>query len=202
MIANILTLSSFAFGTGGAFGNLLFYLDQNGVFAYGLPFLMIFALVFGILSKVHVLGKNKAINIIVSLVVGLMAVQLNFVSYFFSQIFPRLGVLLSIILTAIIVVVPFLPEKRDDKKVHPALVTIGVVGAIGAIIIIIQSLGNTGSWFTQIGSTWGFTYWFQTYGLVTLFWIIFIGLFFIVIFYGNNGKKRNILGSKDVRRNR
>jgi len=195
MIANILTLSSFAFGTGGAFGNLLFYLDQNGVFAYGLPFLMIFALVFGILSKVNILGKNKAINVIVSLVVGLMAIQLNFVSYFFSQIFPRLGVLLSILLTAIIVVTPFLP-KTKKKKVHPALTTIGIIGAIGAIIIVIQSLGNTGSWFTQIGSTWGFTYWFQTYGLVTLFWIIFIGLFFIVIFYGNNGKKRNIFGYK------
>lgn len=189
MITNILTLSSFAFGTGGAFGNLLFYLDQNGVFAYGLPFLMIFAIVFGILSKVKILGDNKAINVIVSFVVGLMAVQLNFVSYFFSQIFPRLGVLLSIILTAIIVIVPFINEEKNGKT-HPALVTIGVLGAIGVIVIVIQSLGNTGNWFTQIGSTWGFTYWFQTYGLVTLFWIIFVGLFFVVIFFGNKEKNK------------
>lgn len=40
--------------TGGDIGNFLSQLEQMGFFAYALPFLLIFAITFGILSKVHI----------------------------------------------------------------------------------------------------------------------------------------------------
>ena len=42
--------------------NILNTWADLGVFAYVLPFLMIFAVVFGILSKTEILGKNKGVR--------------------------------------------------------------------------------------------------------------------------------------------
>lgn len=173
---DILTLAYFSMGTGGFFGNLMFFLDQNGFFSYGLPFLMIFMISFGILSKVKILGDNKALNVVISLVVGLMAVQLNFVSYFFSEIFPRMGVLLSIILVSVIVLSPFVKFKKKSV----ASITLSIVGAIGVIVIVIQSLGNI-AWFNSFGSTWGITYFFQQWGSAVFTAIFFFALIVVPI---------------------
>ena len=96
-------ISYTSFG-GGGIGNLLSNLEQQGVFQYLLPFLLIFTLVFGILSKINVFGtqRNQVINGVISLVVGLMALQFNAVSIFFSELFPRVGIALSIILVLLI----------------------------------------------------------------------------------------------------
>ena len=101
-------LQSFGF-SGGSFGNILSQWEQLGVFSYGLPFLLIFAMVFGILERVKIFqsgeeGKtNRGINAIIAVSTALMALQFNFVPIFFSDIFPRLGVGLSVILIGIIV---------------------------------------------------------------------------------------------------
>ena len=90
-------------GSGGVgFRDFLVKLEQLGFFDYLLPFLIIFALVFGILTKIKIFEDNKAINAIIALSVGLMALQFGFVSAFFSELFPRLGVGLAVILVIII----------------------------------------------------------------------------------------------------
>ena len=53
--------------------NILNTWADIGVFAYLLPFLMIFALVFGILTKSKLLGENKAVHATLALTVGLLA---------------------------------------------------------------------------------------------------------------------------------
>ena len=96
---NVMLASHGFFGGGyygGSIGNVLAYWEQAGFFSYVLPFLLIFALVYGILTRTQIFKDNRAVNGILALTVGLLALQFDFVPVFFSEIFPRLGVALAL----------------------------------------------------------------------------------------------------------
>jgi len=58
----VLLASYGAFG-GGSIGNILAQWEAAGIFTYALPFLLIFAIVYAILTNVNVFKDNKAVNI-------------------------------------------------------------------------------------------------------------------------------------------
>lgn len=97
---------------GGAFGQLFEWFAQVGVFDYILPFLVIFALVYGVLIRTNIFKDNKAINGIIALSVGLLALQFEAVPIFFSQVFPKLGIGLAVILVVLIILGLFLPQQK------------------------------------------------------------------------------------------
>ena len=134
-------LQSYGFA-GGNLGNLLFNLEQLGFFDFALPFLIIFAMVFGIISRTKLFGDNKAIGAIIAISVGLMALQFGFVSLFFSELFPRFGIGLSILLVIMILLGLFI----DPDEKWPNYVMLGI-GSIIIVAILIQSFGGTGSYF-------------------------------------------------------
>jgi len=163
----MINLVSYGIGSGGAVGNLLFQLENMGFFSYVLPFLMIFAVIYAILSKSGFLGKNNAINVVIALAVGLMSLQFNFVPYFFAEIFPRMGVLLAIILIAIILLSLFLDFKKKGTKF-----AVGTISFIGFVIILFQSFG--GMW--GFGFGYGFPFFgnFGWYLEQNLGWVVLI----------------------------
>ena len=115
MLSMLSNIVNFQFGGfyGGSFGDLLLYWEQLGVFSYVLPFLLIFAVVFGILTKIKVFGDHRGLNAVIALVVGLLSLQYNLVPIFFSEIFPRVGIAISIILVLLVLVGLFLdPESK------------------------------------------------------------------------------------------
>ena len=120
--------------SGGGFGEMLSQWEQAGFFSYLLPFLLIFALVFGILTRIKIFPDNKAITSIISLAVGLMALQFDFVSRFFSEVFPRLGIGLAVILVIMILVGLFIDP--DNKGMMIGML---VVGVIITILVLINS---------------------------------------------------------------
>ena len=123
-------------GSGTGIGNLLASWESAGVFTYLLPFLLIFAMIFAILSRMQIFKENRAVNGIVALVVGLMALQFEFVPRFFSEVFPRLGIGISIILVILILTGMFMNPKK------PGLMWgLFAMGAIVAIFVLL----NTGS---------------------------------------------------------
>jgi hypothetical protein len=124
---------------GGAFGNLLAQWEQFGVFAYLLPFLIIFSLIFVILNGIKIFNENRAVNAILALAVSLMALQFNFVPVFFSEIFPRLGVGLAIILVTIILLALFIDVTKPGIM-YPLL----GVGVIILIVILYNSAVGAG----------------------------------------------------------
>ena len=124
---------------GGTFGNLLSQMEQAGFFSYVLPFLLIFALVFGILTRTQIFKDNKGINAVIALVVGLLALQFDFVPIFFSEIFPRLGIALSIILALLILAGLFFDP--ENKIVNYGLLAVGV---IVFLVVLIQTAGWVG----------------------------------------------------------
>lgn len=131
-------LQSFSFSE-GIIGDLLAKWQEMGFFSYLLPFLLIFALVFGILTRTQIFKDNKVVNGIIAIAVAFMSLQFDFVPAFFSQIFPRLGVGLAIILGVFIVLGLFAPKK--SKIVDFVLLGIGVL-IIG--LIILQSASGVG----------------------------------------------------------
>ena len=132
-------LASVGVADSGAFSDVFSQWEQIGIFSHVLPFLLIFALVFGILTKVKLFKENKAINAIIALVVGLMAIQFSFVSVFFANIFPRVGVALIGILALFIVVGIFIDP--DHPAINWILLSIAV---IVFVIVIVQTAGTLG----------------------------------------------------------
>jgi len=131
--------------------DILNYLADYGVFAYLLPFLLIFAVIFGILERGHVLGTNKGVHATVALAVGLLSLQFDYVSEFFATIFPYVGIGIAVVLAALILM--GLIAKDDDHWVR--YVWFGI-GAIAFITILWVSLNEVrffwGSGFGELGN--------------------------------------------------
>ena len=142
-------------------------LADLGFFDYVLPFLLIFALVFGILSTMRIFRDNKAIPGIIALAVGLMALQFGFVPQFFSEIFPRAGVALAVVLVFIILAGLFIDPERSWIN----YVLLGI-GAFAALTTLYKSS-------TVLG--WYSGYWVgdNLFGLIVL--LVFIILVAIII---------------------
>jgi len=124
--------------------------NDMGVFSYMIPFLLIFAVVFAILSKTKLLSsadnENRPILAIISISVGLLALQLDFVSEFFAVIFPRFGVGLALFLTIII----FLGFFSVDAAGKPGT-SIKVFGWIIGVGVFIWALSYWDQWSGQVG---------------------------------------------------
>ena len=137
MLKEMMVLASYGGFSGGKIGEILVQWEQAGVFSYMLPFLLIFALVYGILTKINLFGdeSNRSINSIIALSTALLSLQFGIVSVFFAEIFPKLGVAMSIVLVILIVMGLFITP--NNKPIMDTLMW----GSFGvAAFIVIQSL--------------------------------------------------------------
>src|SRR3989344_217046 len=125
-------------GFGGEIGNVLSQWEKIGIFTYALPFLLIFAMVFGVLTQTKIFKENKAINAIIALVVGLMALQFDFVPVFFAEFFPRIGVGITLILGALIILGLFMGSRLGQGVMFG-------LAAVVFVIIVFQSFGDLGT---------------------------------------------------------
>jgi len=128
--------------------------NDMGVFSYVIPFLLIFAVVFAILKKTNILGKdNDAILAIISVAMGLLSLQFDFVSEFFAIVFPRFGIGLSLFLVLLIFVGFF--TSPDGKDLSKKMGWMGLVIGIGTVIWALSewdewnNYGGFGGWFSE-----------------------------------------------------
>ncbi|HEB46889.1 MAG TPA: hypothetical protein ENI22_00275 [Candidatus Pacearchaeota archaeon] len=131
--------------SGGGASDFLLFLEQNGVFTFVLPFLLLFALIFGILMRAQIFKDNRGLNAIIAISVALLALQFDFVPIFFSEIFPRVGVALSIILALMILAGLFMDP--DNKIVGWGLL---IIGLITFVVVLLQTAGRfafSGFWW-------------------------------------------------------
>ncbi|MDP2925774.1 MAG: hypothetical protein Q8N99_05370 [Nanoarchaeota archaeon] len=143
--------------------------QDQGVFAYALPFLMIFAIVYGILSKSKLLGENKGVQATIALAFGLLALQFDYVTNFYAIIFPYAGVGLSVLLVALI-----LMGVAADRIPKSEFVWFGI-GLVIFVIIILSSITNF-AWFGGMGYSWGYAWPAILSGIILLLlmaWITF-----------------------------
>ena len=162
----------------GGLGDFLNSLAELGFFTYALPFLLIFALVFGILMKMNLFkDSNRAVSAIISLAVGLMALQFDVVPQFFSKIFPSMGIGISIVLVVLVIVGFFSdPDKPWIKA------SFFIIGAIIALIVIVSSSGlNIGEWVkNNLG---------ESVGMLALIALLIVGMGAIVLKKNPNAAK-------------
>ena len=170
---------------GGNIGNFLSNLEQLGFFDYVLPFLVIFAIIFGILARVKIFEDNKAVNGIIAVSVSLMALQFGLVSNFFAELFPRFGIGLSIILVILVLVGLFM----DPNEKWISYTMLGI-GAIIVVAILIQSAGGLG-----FGSYWWYNNWPEL-----IAYAVVIGLLIAVFASGGKGSSRSGPGDSPLER--
>jgi len=183
MIWGLMSLVSYYPAGGDLFGNVLFQWEQAGVFAYVLPFLIIFAIVYGLLAKMNLFKNQNGINIVLALSTALLSLQFNLVSVFFAEIFPRMGVGLAIIFVFIVLAALFVPTK--SKAFSWLMVIFGLV-IFGTV------LWNT---FDAIGWNFGGGYWnyySMNWGNIILIVLVggaIVGIVAPQMFKGGSAKK-------------
>ena len=116
--------------------NVLNTWADYGVFAYVLPFLMIFALVYGLLSKSKLLGENRGVHATLALVIGLLALQFDYVSNFFATIFPYAGIGISVLLVALILMGVLTDDEKSAKWVFFG------IGALIFVVVLLYTIYN------------------------------------------------------------
>lgn len=151
--------------------------ESIGIFDTLLPLILVFAVVFGILTTTKILGDNRGISLVVAFVIALLALRLGIVSVFFAEIFPRVGVGLAVILTLLILVGLFIPH--DEKRFW-----YWGFGAIGFVIFVIIAIRS----FDQFGwlSTGAYGVW-DDFGGWIIGAVLFIG--FIIAIAASSGSR-------------
>ncbi len=105
--------------------------QQFGLYSFVLPFLLIFAVIYGILGYMNIFKGHAGIHAVIAIVFGLLAVRFPFFTDFLEQISPRLGVGLVILLVLMILVGLFTPEG-SIKTIGWIFISIAVI--IGLVI--------------------------------------------------------------------
>lgn len=125
-------------------GSILLTFDSMGVFDYLLPFVLIFAFIFGILTKTELLGKeNKGLNAVIALALAAMSLQLDFIPLIFREMFPRLGVGLAVLLCLLILVGLFIKGSGTNSEKTWNII-FSVVGVVIFLVILVQSFDMFG----------------------------------------------------------
>lgn len=180
-VINLVAYGSFG---GGAVGTLLAQWEAAGVFAYALPFFLIFALVFSILGFIPIFKSNKGIIVTISLVVALMALQFGFVGEFFSQIFWRLGIGLGVMLVFIILLGLLVQDSQKSNKIIRWMFGIAI---LVITIVVISGAFNSFGFVSGGGQFW----YFLRSNLVAIFTVLLmVGLFIAIVFKRSNQPRK------------
>lgn len=169
---------------GYGFADLLNQLEQYGFFQYVLPFLLIFAVVYAILTKIPVFIDNKGAAVVVAIAIGFLSLQLNFVPAFFQTIFPNLGIGLSILLAALILAGAFISSDDTSFK--------WIFFGLGALIFIFVVSASLSSY--QFSGSWQWTGWWANYGGLVVFALILAGVIVAVVISNRTGTPRTPRG--------
>ncbi len=158
------------------FGDVLNSWADKDIFTYVLPFLLIFAVVYGILNKSNIFGADaKGVNVIIALALGLLSLVGNYVPEFFQTMIPKLAIGISILLAAIILVGLWIGTSgKGGEWINTGLI---IVGAIIFIFVIYSSFSNN---YTTIGNVW------DNYGNAFVTLLILAAIIALVVFWGKS----------------
>lgn len=146
-------MSVILYSTAATLSTMLQTWQDLGVFEFLLPFMLVFAIVFGILTQAKILGENKAVNATIALAIGLFAILFPQARLFFAHISSNMAIGVVVLLAAIIMVGLFanLSDKKSGWSVGMA-----VFGGLIALVVILVSLSSN----NFIGGFWWWSvYW-------------------------------------------
>lgn len=135
------------------FNDIISYLQQQGVYDVILPFLLIFAIVYGILEKTKIFGSTKKgdkeeakhnINTIVAFVIAALLIIQTSIVEILNSFLPRVA-LVIIVALIFLILVGMSSNTSGALKGLPLgiaaiLVVVGIIYALGPSIEIPQSV--------------------------------------------------------------
>lgn len=133
---------------------LLYQWESYGIFDYLLPLLLIFAVVFGLLTSTNFITKERKINLFIALAVAFLSLRFGFIE-FLSQVFPRLGVGLAVLLVLIILTAAFIPKEHMGGW----MIAFYTLGALIAVVVVYNA-------FAQLNWFGSFTFWNDYTGVI------------------------------------
>jgi len=151
--------------------------EYMGVFEYVLPFLLIFAVVFGILHKSQIIGEHRGINMVIALAIAMLAITSLPLREFFRVLFPYAGVGLAILLVGLILTGLFFGGKEADRWWK---ITFFSIGMFIAVIVVLSALSSYTAW--GLGN-----WWWQEYLNSIIVGAVVIGLILLVVLAGTKG---------------
>ncbi|MCX8158944.1 MAG: hypothetical protein N3D20_01485 [Candidatus Pacearchaeota archaeon] len=108
-----------------------------------LPFVLVFALVFAVLEKSEVFGKDKKqTNAIIALAIGLMVVAVGYATDLINNLMPVLAVGLVVLLVFMLLWGMVFKAGAFDMPVSVK----NAVGVIAAIVVVAALIYFTNSW--------------------------------------------------------
>jgi len=149
-----------------------------GIFDYALPFLLIFAFVFALLSKIKAFegSEFRGVRIVIALAVALLSLQFNLVSNFFAVLMPRLGIGLGVLLAIMILLGLFF----DLERIGPSNIFM-YIGAAIALVVVLSSFSSYDWWLSS--------FWRDNISAIISF--IIIAVFFGIV-AGSGEKTRGV----------
>ena len=158
------------------FNELFIQLESLYFFRLILPFLLIFAVVYAILTKIPVFEKNKGAGVVAAVAIGLLSIQFAAVPDFFDVIFANFGIGLAILLVALILGGVFI---GDDEKAYK-----WIFFGLGAIIFLVVTFTSLSSW-SFVGS-----WWWDQYGAMIIVGLVVIGAIIGIIVASKDKKDK------------
>lgn len=160
----------YAAAAGFDFGSLFSQLDSLGFFRYILPFLLLFSIVYVLLSRIDMFKENRGAAVLISFAIGLLALQMNFVPEFFQNVFPKFGIGVSLLLIALILAGAFI-TNLDNKETYK-----WIFFGLGSLIFIVITILSLSS------PNFPNSYWWDRYGALTVVTlIIVVGIILVMV---------------------
>ncbi len=161
-------------------------LKDIGIIDFFLPFLLVFAIVYGVLERAQIFGADRHdINAVIAMVIGFMFGITGWSVRATQAFLPWVGVLAIFILGILILVAMFFPDffqimEGDKYKIYRQ------IGAGVAIVVMIVVILDMFGVFEKTGGMTSSELWGQLIGLI-IFGAIFVGALAFII----KGSKRS-----------
>ena len=155
------------------FQDLLNQLNNIGFFQYVLPFLLIFAIVYTLVTQIPTFKESKGAAVLIAVAIGLLSLQFNTVSVFFQILFPKAAIGLAILLIALILMGAFISQEKAYKWIF-----FGAGAIIFAIVMVLSFSGY------EFSGNW----WWQQYGTLVVVAIVVV-VAMVMVILASRGKK-------------
>lgn len=154
-----------------------------------LPFLLVFVLIFAVLQKSQILGKDKRqIDALVSLAIALMVVAFSWATQIISLLMPFLAVSLVVLLVFMLLIGMINKEDESWDTMFPTWIKLSMTIII-IIAVVIAVIVATGQWDFVFGFLWNEGG--PTDVLVNIIFLgVIVGAILTVLFSGKGGKDK------------
>lgn len=170
------------------FNDLINQWSSIGVFDIILPLLLIFTVVYAILDRTHIFGKNKgSINAIIALAISLLTIQNVAVTSFFKIIFSQVAFGLAILL-AVVLLTALVLGRKDTHVWRMIIMVIG-------FLVFIWIFSRAADEYQRYYGVYAFGLFTSDWWVMNAPWIILLAVVAVVVIAvsasgsGGTGKK-------------